>query len=385
MKTKTNLKRHFILILLGLTCAFLVFAADQSLRFAQRDRTSPDQYPWTTNITLYNNTDKDFCRIWFQPNDEHLPVRAYLFSADQLDLFERLKAGKTLNIKDIYLSYGLYHLWLQECGTTMLTSAGSIVLSGEICGPETVMQLGEPVGPSATQTVMAYSAEPAPTPLVTPPFTEQSISLTGIYFFGAEDAQWVSKTTGVHYVHTLLRFYEDGLVIGTYLEFDELKSIDYVVNELTSELHHFNRYNATGKPNEYGRDRSQDSFYVPSTLGQKRFAYGRYYVTGNQIWFTLTDAECHHSTLTELEWDGSREYVGSITDNTLELQTYSLRADKRTDLGIVISKGFYGHDYVSQVNGKFEIVRYTGYKRWDGMDTGDEQIFQRVDIELNDE
>ncbi len=381
MKTKMSTKKVLILVLLVLIFACLFFIS--SLRFSSQ--RSAEQYPWTTDITVYNNTDVDFCRIWFQPNDTHLPLRAYIFSKDQLENFEKLESNSSLKIEDVYLTYGLYNLWTQKCGTTLWNKSASIVVSGKVCGPETVIQLGEPIGLSATQTVLAYPIEPAPTPLVTPQFTKQTDGFSGIYFHSSEDAKWESSNTGTHYIHTLLRFYNDGLVIGTYLEFNELKGLGYVASELSDELHHFNRYNALGKPHEYGEDQNSKPFFVPGTLYQRRLAYGHYYIEDDQIWFTLTTQECHHSTLTELEWNGSREYVGKIIGNTLELKTYSLRSDTNSELEIVISKGPYGHDYVSHINGGFVIERYIGYKHWDNFSVGAEQTFQRVDIDLGDE
>ena len=270
MKNKSNVKKTivfslFALIFSGICCVGSILKSSNS--------TSPEQYPWTTNITIYNNTDQAYCRVWFQSNDVHSPLMAYIFDKDRLGTFERLKPGSTLTIEDGYLRYGFYNLWVQECGTTLWNKAASIVVTGKVCGPETVIQVGEPTGPSATQTVMAFSVEPVPTPLVTPQFTKQPDGFSGVYFHSSEDTQWERKNGDIQYIHTLLRFYEDGLVIGTYLDLDEVKGIEYVTSELSSELHHFNRYNALGKPSEYGTNLGWNPLFIAGTLQQRRLAY----------------------------------------------------------------------------------------------------------------
>ena len=313
-------------------------------------------------------------------------MRAYLFYADQLDLFEHLEAGEKLEIKDVYIpgAFAFYNLWLQECGTALWNKTGSVIISGKVCGPETIIQHGEPTGLFATQTAMAYPVEPAPTPLVTPQFTEHSGGLSGLYLHSSEEAQWTESIPDgkTHYIHTLLRFYEDGLVLGTYLEHPEVNDIGYVTSELINELHHFNRYNTLGKPNENGIYRGGESdFYIPGTLYQRRFAYGRYYIEDDQIWFTLTNDECHHSTITQLEWEGSREYVGIIHEDVLQLKTYSLRGDHRSDVEATIYLELYGHMAIEVINGKFIIQRDTEEGAWNHIETGAEQTFQRVEID----
>ena len=336
----------------------------------------------TTNITVYNNTDTSYCRVWF--GDPSIGLRTYIFTRDQLGLFKQLKPEESLHIRDMYFDYGTYYLWLQECGTLIWDSH---LKKGTICGPEKNIQVGVPSGPSATQTVMAYPIEPAPTPLIAHQITGGSSGLNGLYLHSSEASQWTESNTGiVHYVHTLLRFYDDGLVIGTYLDFEDIKESDYFRSEFVNDLIFFNRYNALGKPIEDGIYRGGvGNFYIAGTLYQRRLAYGRYYVEGNQIWFTLTNQECHHSTLTELEWEGSREYVGTIKDGILDLQTYSLRAPSGSELEIVISTDLYGHDHVSHIKGDFEIQRDTQAGYWDHIETGSEQIFHRIDIDLGDE
>jgi len=218
MKAKETRKRLFVVFSLlvlsvsGLCCIGV-------LKSSERNAEPP---PWSTTITVYNHTDKSFCRVWLdQPTVDPL---SYVLTKDQLGFFESLDPGKNLTIEDAYFKFGVYDLWLLECGTTLWNHAASIGVSGEVCGSETTIHVGEPVGPSATQTAMAYSPEPAPTPLVTPQFSGQSGDLSGVYFFGSEDSQWTESIPGgkTHYIHTLLRFYEDGLVIATYLEFDEV-------------------------------------------------------------------------------------------------------------------------------------------------------------------
>ncbi len=380
MKTKMSTKKVLILVLLVLIFACLFFIS--SLRSSSQ--RSAEQYPWTTDITVYNNTDKTFCRVWFdQPS---IGLLSYIFTTDQLDPFMRLKPGEKIIVPNQYFSYGTYYLWLQECGTLIWDSS---LIKGGTCGPEKDIQVGEPTGPSATQTVMAYPIEPAPTPLVTPQFTEQSGGLSGLYFYSSEDAQWVGNNSGVHYVHTLLRFYEDGLVIGTYLEFDELKELDYITSELAGELHHFNRYNALGKPNENGIELGgRKDFYIPGTLYQRRFAYGRYYIEGDQIWFTLTNEECHHSTLTDYEWVGSEEYVGVIEGDLLRLEKYPLLYERERGVVVEINaNGPYGHKLYGRDN-KNELVierQIPDHTIYGGLYAGEEQTFQRVDIDFGDE
>lgn len=380
MNNKSKAKKAIVLSLLalllsGVCCISSVLKPSKP--------SGEEQAPWTITITIYNNTASSYCRVWFdQPT---IGLFSYIFTRDQLDIFERLKPGESIVIPDMYFRYGTYYLWAQECGTLIWDS---VLVSGDVCGPQKSIHVGEPTGPSATQTVIAYPPEAAPTPLVTPQFTEQSGGFNGLYFYGSEDTHWTESVPNgkTHYIHTLLRFYEDGLVIGTYLEFEEVKGLDYITLDLSNELHHFNRYNALGKPNEDGVYRGGvRDFFVSGTLYQRRLAYGRYYIENDQIWFTLTNQECHYSTLTEYEWEGSREYIGRIGDSTLELQTYALRSGGGKGLDIVISTGPYGHDYVEVVGGDFVIERYTGNQRWDHIDSGEVQTFRRVDIELGDE
>ena len=165
MKNRTkNIKIQWPIILFLI--ASIVFCR-YSLSLLQAWGDSDNEPPWTTTVTIHNNTDTSYCRAWFQINDAHNPLLSYAFTQDKLGFFGRLDPGKTLTIEGEFFRYGFYDFWVQKCGTTLWQRVDAIVVSGRVCGPETTIQVGEPTVHSAAQTLMVYAYTAALTPLVT--------------------------------------------------------------------------------------------------------------------------------------------------------------------------------------------------------------------------